>query len=151
MSNRTMIPTMPDHPLATSVREAETLLNELLTAAHSVAAATEAETRAKTAAKTAAETLDAAEAELIVAAEMQAQAGEGPLAGFAKTSKAYNAALAKLINDAHAGELAELHANVHRLAVIADEAIIFADKARALYSGYRHGSELKAAILKASI
>lgn len=149
--NRTMLATLPNNPLAASVAEAETLLAELLTAAKTLAEANESHSRAKTAADAALETLVAAETELAVVAELQAQAGEGPLAGLAKTSKAYNVALAKLVNDARAGELAELHANVQRLAVVADEAAIAASRAATLYSGYRHASDLKAAILKASI
>lgn len=149
--NRTMLATLPNNPLAKSVAEAETLLAELLTAAKTLAEANESYSRAKTAADAALETLVTAETELVVAAELQAQNGEGPLAGLAKTSKAYNAALAKVVNDARAGELAELHANVQRLAVVADEAAIAAQRATTLYSGYRHASDLKAAILKASI
>ncbi|MCL4833253.1 MAG: hypothetical protein KJZ86_12470 [Caldilineaceae bacterium] len=142
---------LPANLLRQSLGEAEDILSQLLTAAQALADADENHTRAKSAANAVAETLAAAEVELIVAAETQAQAGDGPLAGLAKTSKAYTAALAKLINDAHAGELAELHANVRGLSVVAEEATIAADRARTLYSSYRHASDLKAAILKASL
>lgn|SRR5690606_28911139 len=140
---------MNTNPYLDTIQEAEDLLTSLHDAAKRLEAAIAADRITRSRAQDAKETLAAAEAEIVVEAETLAQAGEGPLAKIAKTSKAYTYALDNLLHQARQTNLSHLYRDANRAAIEADNAAIELAQAQAMFSAMKHAAELKAAILKA--
>ena len=107
---------------------------------------------ARARAKDAAEALDAAVNEALMTDILLADtAKEGPLAGIAKTSKAYDIALSARRTMLCTADLAHLFADAARLRTDADNARMALDKAQIQFSGIKHACDLKAMILRASV
>lgn len=140
---------MNTNPYLDTIAEAEDLLTSLHDAAKRLQTAIAAERITRSRAQDAKETLAAAEAEIVVEAETLAQAGEGPLAKIAKTSKAYQYALDNMLHQARQTNLNHLYRDANRAIIEADNAAIELAQAQAMFSAMKHAAELKAAILKA--
>lgn len=135
------------HPFQTTIDEAEELIQRLNEAAHRLSVAIEEEKVSRAIAQDARESLEAAEAEIITENVMFAQAGEGPLAGIAKTSKAYQYAIDNMLAGARAGALAGLYHDKNRYALAYQNAQIELERAQVHFSACKRAADLKAAIL----
>lgn len=134
------------------IRDAEGLVNQLSVSAARLGAAIEEDIMTKRQLTEANKALAAAESEIIMEAEYASQDKTGPLAGIAKTSKAYGYALDTLLSQERAnGSAVGYHAKeVRRLEVAADNAAIEREQAAVQFSAVRHAADLMAAILKAA-
>lgn len=135
--------------LNTLIGEAEDLAKLLLTQADELALAIDRETTLKRELKEAEQALSESEAEYIVDAEMQAQAKVGPLAGLAKTSKAYVASCEVLVADARRNGLQSLHERVHALRIETTNAQIAREQHAVRFTALKHAADLRTAILNA--
>lgn len=95
------------------------------------------------------ETLTTAEADVVMEAEIAG--ADGPLAGIAKTSKAYGYALTKLLADAHDGPIAGIWTDVKRAEIQAENDKIRLEQAQIHFRYARVAAELRAAMLRASV
>lgn len=136
-----------------AVNDAESLLTEVQNAAGTLQGAIEAETQLRRVLKETEQALEQAEAEIIYEAEIDAHSKAGPLAGIAKTSPAYKAALTKLVTNARAqnGQVSALAGQVATLQAQYDQAQIAREQATVQYSACKHAADLKGAILKALV
>ena len=129
------------------IGEAEDLAELLLTQADELAQAIERETTLKRELKEAEQTLSESEAEYIVDAEMQAQAKTGPLAGIAKTSKAYAAGCETLLVDARNNGLQPIYERAQSLRMDTTNAQIAREQHAVRFSALKHAVDLRTAIL----
>lgn len=129
------------------IGEAQDLADQLVSQAEELALAIEGEATLKRELKEAEQTLSQAEAEYIVEAEMQAQAKAGPLAGIAKTSKAYAASCEMLVADAHRNGLQSIHRQVQTLRTESTNAQIAREQHAVRFSALKHAADLRTAIL----
>lgn len=136
-----------------AVKDAESLLTDMQTAADTLQRAIETETQLRRVLKETEQALEQAEADVIYEAEIAAQNKEGVLAGIAKTSAAYKAALTKLVAQARAndGQVSALARQMATLQAQYDQAHIEREQAVVQFSGCKHAADLKAAILKAMV
>src|SRR3990167_775262 len=135
------------------IREADTLLAGLAEASANLCLAIEDETLARRALKDAESSLSAAEAEIVMDAELASSTDKtGPLAGIAKTSKTYAYALESLLSKerGNGSAIGYLSAEARRLRGPADNAAIDRQQAETRFAAVRHAADLMAAILKAA-
>lgn len=134
------------------IQDAEGILSQLTTAAARLGAAIEEDLMTKRQLSEANKALSAAESEIVMEAEYASQDKAGPLAGIAKTSKAYGFALDALLTKERAnGSSVGFYAReVRRLEAVADNAAIEREQATVQFSAIRHAADLMAAILKAA-
>lgn len=136
-----------------TVKDAESLLTEVHTAASTLQHAIEAETKLRRSLKETEQALEEAEAEIIYEAEIEAQGKTGPLAGIAKTSAGYKAALTKLVTYArgHDDRVSALARQVATLQARYEQVQIEREQAAVQFSACKHAADLKGAILKAMV
>lgn len=136
-----------------AVEDAERMIDEVKDAAAALQSAIEAETRLRRVFKEAELALEQAEADIVYEAEINAQNKMGPLAGIAKTSPAYKAAVTKLISQARGkdGQVSGAAQQVGSLQAQYDQAQIEREQASVHFSACKHAADLKAAILKAMV
>lgn len=139
------------HPLQHDISIAQDMIDALTTAAETLADAIASEKYARQAAQEAKNALAAAEAELIADEVVASLAGEGALAGIARTSKAYDAALDALKVRGYRNGLAACAMEATDAQRVAVNASIAFDQATVRFSALRHASELQAAILRAAL
>ena len=135
------------------IREADTLLAGLAEASANLCLAIEDDTLARRALKDAESSLSATEAEIVMEAELASIIDKtGPLAGIAKTSKAYGYALEYLLSKdrGNGSAIGYISAEVRRLQGAADSALIDRQQAETRFAAIRHAADLMAAILKAA-
>lgn len=135
------------NPLLATIDASEDLLVSLDNAARRLERAIAADAIAKAAATDAKETLAAQEAETVVELAALSDAGEGPLTGIAKTSKAWQYALDKALADARRGELRQAAAIADQASVTAMNANIELQAAQTQFRACLAAAELRTAIL----
>lgn len=137
------------NPLLQTISAGEDLLVSLDNAARRLERAIADDAIAKAAASDAKESLGAQEAEYVVELTTLADAGEGPLQGIAKTSKAYAYALdnALAVARRNGNGLSEHARNAERAAVNAMNASIALQQAQAQFRACIAAAELRTAIL----
>lgn len=135
------------NPLLAAIEAGEDLLVSLDNAVRRLERAIAADAIAKAAATDAKETLAAQEAETVVELAALADAGEGPLTGIARTSKAWQYALDKALADARRGELRQAAAIADQASVTAMNANIELQAAQTQFRGCLAAAELRTAIL----
>ena len=134
------------------IQDAQGILDQLPAAAARLGAAIEDDIMTKRQLSEANKALASAEAEVVMEAEYASQDKAGPLAGVAKTSKAYGYALDTLLTKERANGSAIGYAakELRRLEAVADNAAIEREQATVQFSAVRHAADLMAAILKAA-
>lgn len=137
------------NPMTQTIDEAENIIVQLNSEANRLAETITYEQTVYGLLKTAQEGLESAESEMITEAVMLAQNKEGPLAGIATTSKAYDHALKTLVAQHRRDGLAHLHAEVQKLEIEHINAKIDRQQAEAHFSAIKRVAELKTAILRA--
>ncbi|MEZ4617734.1 MAG: hypothetical protein R2867_19790 [Caldilineaceae bacterium] len=133
------------------LNESDRLLGELVVADVELAGALSDDSEARRQLKSAEQELSLAEAEVITTAVTQANMKEGPLAGIAKTSDAYKMAVAKLLADAHQGDLNRVYLRTKQRQIQADDRKVALEQATVRFSAIRHASNLLASMLQATI
>jgi hypothetical protein len=136
-----------------NIDSAETMLTELKDAAATLQAAIEMESKLRRTLKETEQALEQAEADIVYMAEIEAHGKTGPLAGIAKTSPAYKAALTRIVTQARgeAGQISTLAQQVAVQQARHDQALIEREQASVYYSACKHAADLKTAILKAVV
>lgn len=135
------------NPLLSSIEASEDLLVSLDNAARRLERAIAAAAIAKAAERDAKETLSAQETEHAVELTVQAEAGEGALAGIAKTSKAWQYTLDKALADARRGELRQAAAIADQASMTAINADIELQSAQTQFRACLAAADLRTAIL----
>lgn len=92
--------------------------------------------------------MDEAEAEMIIGWEIMAGEKSGPLAGIAKTSRAYGYAIENELAQARRQELSDIDIDLKRAQAAYEQAAIEFDQASAAFKAVRYAADLKASILK---
>jgi hypothetical protein len=136
-----------------AVNESESMITNLMDAANQLQRTIETETHLHRMLKEAEQALETAEAEVLYEAEIAAQDKHGPLAGIAKTSATYKAALTNLLAQVrrNGGPIGELTRQVDSLRVRLDQAQIEREQAAVHFSAYKHAADLKASVLRAMV
>ena len=136
-----------------AVTQSETMISQLMEAADQLERTIEAETHIRRMLKEAEQALENAEAETLYTAEIAAQDKSGPLAGIAKTSATYKAALTNLLAQARGndGPMGELARQVDNLRVRLDRAQIEREQAAVHFSACKHAADLKTSVLRAMV
>lgn len=137
------------NPMTQTIDEAENIIIQLNAEANRLAETIAYEQTVYGLLKSAQEGLEDAESEAITEAVMLAQNKEGPLAGIATTSKAYDHALKTLVAGHRRDRLAHLHAEVQKLEIEHVNARIDRQQAETHFSALKRVAELKAQILRA--
>jgi hypothetical protein len=139
------------HPLQYEIENAQDMIRRIEESAETLAAAIAWEKTARQHLADAKQTLAGMEAELVSDAVVMSAAGEGVLAGIAKTSKAFETSLDALKVRSHRNGLAPYVAAVADAQRRYTEASIALESSQTRFSALRHASELQAAILKAGL
>jgi hypothetical protein len=136
-----------------AVSESESMISQLMSAAEKVQRTIEVETHLSRTLKEAEQALEMAEAEVLYEAEIAAQDKHGPLAGIAKTSPVYKAAINKLLADErrNGGQIDALTGQVDDLRVRVDQAQLEHEQAAVQFSACKHAADLKASVLRAMV
>lgn len=140
---------MQRNPMTDYLEDAQSLLNHMGTVANTLEDAIATARTAKQRAADATKTLAAAESELAAELAVAAMAKEGPLAGIATSSKAYQAVMDAELARARAGRLSALDIAAKRAQADAEAATIELEQAQARFSACRHAADLLAAMLHA--
>lgn len=136
------------NPLLDTIEASDDLLKRLDDACFKLQQAIAVERNARARSQDAKETLEAAEAGLAAEWDMSGQAGEGPLASKARTSKAYDLALkAALYQERRTGTLRDLARDADRLSIEAMNASITLDQCQAQFKGCIAAADLTRAVL----
>lgn len=140
------------NPLATTINDAENIIAQLRTASDELAYAIAEAATWQSRCREAQDLYDAAETEHLAEVILLAQVKEGPLAGIATSSKAYDLVLTNLKNSLRhpSGQLATLWRNVDTVRRNTDSAKVQLEQAQTRFTALRRVAELKANILKAS-
>jgi hypothetical protein len=129
------------------IEDAEGIRDQLLNQALIVQASIQMVKKARAAAKEAQDALAAAEAEYVTEAIARAESGDGPLAGIARTSKAFGYALDNLLNVARQNGL-NYRAEIARAAQMdLMNAEIAYEQDMTKFSALRHAADLQAAMI----
>lgn len=137
------------NPMTQTIDEAENIIVQLNSEANRLAETIAYEQTVHGLLKSAQDGLDAAESEAITEAVMLAQNKEGPLAGIATTSKAYDHALKTLVAKHRQNGLGHMYEEVQRLEIEYANAKIDRQQAETRFSALKRVAELKAQILRA--
>lgn len=136
-----------------AVMQSETLINDLMAASSQLACAIEEEMKLRQMLRDAEQALEMAEAKVLYEAELAAQEKSGALAGIAKTSPAYRAAVTHLL--AHErqsdGPVGIYSRKVAHLRTRLDDAQVAREQAAVHFSACKHAADLKASILRAMV
>lgn len=136
-----------------AVMQSETLIGDLMAASSQLACAIEEEMKLRQMLRDAEQVLEMAEAKVLYEAELAAQEKNGALAGIAKTSPAYRAAVTHLL--AHErqsdGPVGIYSRKVAHLRTRLDDAQVARERAAVHFSACKHAADLKASILRAMV
>lgn len=136
-----------------AVMQSEILINDLMAASSQLACAIEEEMKLRQMLRDAEQALEMAEAKVLYEAELAAQEKSGALAGIAKTSPAYRAAVTHLL--AHErqtdGPVGIYSRKVAHLRTRLDDAQVARERAAVHFSACKHAADLKASILRAMV
>lgn len=135
------------NPLLDTISASEELLVSLDNAARRLERAIADDTITKAAAADARESLAQQEAEYVVELTVEAEAGQGPLAGIARTSKSWQYALDKALADVRRDGLRDYAATADKAAVNAMNTSIALQQAQAQFRACLAAAELRTAIL----
>ena len=137
-------------PITEYLEDAQGMVHHLGTAASRLEEAIPAARITRQRAKDACDALTAAEAEIAAELAMRAMAKEGPLAGLAASSKAYQYAMDDQLAKARAGTLRDLAWSASKAQAQAEAAAIELEQAQARFSATRHAADLLGAMLHAT-
>jgi hypothetical protein len=138
------------NPLAESIREGEDMINLVMSQAARLEDAIRYEGDASRAARLLTDDYDAAETEAMSEVIIMAAAKEGPLAGIAMSSKAFDIALNNQRAQLRRGKLADLWANVEDARMEHERAKTRLAEADAAFKAARVVCDLKSNILRAA-
>lgn len=138
------------NPLAKTVEEGETLINQLLDTSDELQSAIANERGWQTRYKDALEGYEMAETEELAEVIIMAQAKEGPLAGLAVTGEAYKIAMSNLKNNLKRGALAHMWKSVDQTRRNYEAAQVELQQAETRFNALRKVVELKSNILRAA-
>lgn len=135
------------NPYIDQIGEAKEMLGRLTDAVQELNDALSYERTVYSRMKDMQEIYECAETEAIVEAVALAALKEGPLAGLATTSKAYDLAIANLKNGLKTGSLAHLYEDLRRLKVEYEGASLRKQQAENTFTALRKASEIMAGLL----
>lgn len=138
------------NPLATTIQEGEDIIARIRDAAERLEQAISDERAWYTRSKDAETAYEVAETDALADIIIMAQAKEGPLAGVAATSKAYDILLSGLKNQLRSGKLAQSWQAVERMRRGYDAAKTELEQAQTQFNALRKIADLKTQVLRAS-
>jgi hypothetical protein len=138
------------NPLQTTIEEGEEIIARLSDAAARVERAISDEREWYTRCKDAETAYEVAETDALADIIIMAQQKEGPLAGVAATSKAYDILLSNLKNQLRSGKLAASWQAVERMRRQYDAAKTELEQAQTIFTSMRKVADIKTQVLRAS-